>query len=253
MGQEKIIVSATGEYESRDLSPIQAKEMAIQNAKINALKNAGITEKIHSSSVLYTSQTGLNLTKLFSEISSNEIKGEIVVNDVKIIDQSFINNGNMVIKVEILATVYKYHKNKDPAFTFEMNGIQDKYFTDEDLKFTFTPRKDCYLKIFTLTDSTASLLYPCQNKNSPYLNEDEGRLFKANETITFPMKFGISYIGELPYSKSSEINHFLFVILKNEFPIKNISSLNDILNWIYSIPPDIRLIEYKEVLIKRRS
>ena len=32
LSQEKISVSAIGEYESRDLSPIQAKEMAIQNA-----------------------------------------------------------------------------------------------------------------------------------------------------------------------------------------------------------------------------
>ena len=65
-----------------NLSPRDARNDAINEAKKNALRNAGIKESVSFSSVLFTSEGSYDFSQLFSEISVIESDGEIIIDTV---------------------------------------------------------------------------------------------------------------------------------------------------------------------------
>jgi len=256
IGMEKIQVTATGRSVTRDLPPSAAIEKAKEDAMREALRIAGIPQIVSSTSVRIVEEKSsgkkIDYQKFFKEFAEIEVKGEVIIDGCVIKNQNFDQSGNMVTDVQISATVYKYTESVDRSFYFEIFGLGQEYYVDNKLSFDFEPRKDCYLRIFTFTDSTANILFPYSNQKYPNLCDDESQLFKGKNKVTFPLKDGISYVGELPEGRISEINNFFFVMLKEDIPVKNISSLEDILRWIYSIPPNMRYLRYEEILLKQR-
>jgi len=256
IGMEKIQVTATGRSVTRDLPPSAAIEKAKEDAMREALRIAGIPQIVSSTSVRIVEQKSsgkkIDYQKFFKEFAEIETSGEVIINKCVIDNQTFDNSGNIVTDVHIFATVFKYSESRDGSFIFEISGLSEVYYVGDKLSFSFTPRKDCYLRIFTFTDSTATILFPYYNQKYPHLCDDDSRLFRAKESVKFPINEGISYTGELAEGRNSEINNFLFVMLKEDIPVKNISSLEDILRWIYSIPPNMRYLRYEEILLKQR-
>ena len=59
-----------------DVSPNQAKRIALNEAKIEALRKAGIGENVSSQQLLFTSEINNDFTDFFASSSQIEIKGD---------------------------------------------------------------------------------------------------------------------------------------------------------------------------------
>lgn len=251
--QETKKIISKGISITRDISPLEAKFRAIEDAKINALKKAGISEEISLSNFLHTTQVNNNFNQSFNEISTSEINGAITIDTILSESRKFDEYNNMIIEVEILSNVYKYSSKSDPDFTFKVENIRDVYYSGEYLKFNFTPTRDGYLKVFNIADDNAFVLYPYENEEVQYLSDEKARLFKANKEVLFPVHpaYKKGYKIHINENKKEEINLLIFFYTKTVTPFYKRKNYKDILQYIYEIPPEKRSISYINVLIKR--
>jgi len=253
--QETIKVRATGVSISRDITPKEALNAAIKDAQQNAYLKAGIAEQVQVASIQYEISTPSSVYRLFSEISSIESNAQIIIDSIYPESRKFDENGNMIITVDIDATVYMQEEKSDPTFYFNIDGLKDTYYENEIISFSITPTQDGYLKIFAINSvNKAYLLYPYTHPTISYLSDKNDSLFRKGVPTYLPVHeaYRPGYSVEMQTSYPSEINNLIFVFLK-----KNIAwtekdyNLNSILKWIYEIPCDSRSIQNKTVVIKR--
>ncbi|MBN2174741.1 MAG: hypothetical protein JW731_11455, partial [Bacteroidales bacterium] len=185
--QKKIDVTAQGSYEARDLTLEEVKNKAIDEAKRNAMVKAGISENVTMTDFLYTFEDDEKFNEIFQSFVSTETGAEIIVNEVREINRDINEFGNILMEVEIDATIFKHKEEKDPSFKFKVEGIKEYYYNKDPLNFNFLPTGDGFLKIFNVTDQTAFILYPYKDQAYSYLNDEMGRLFEKNKKVSFPI------------------------------------------------------------------
>lgn len=210
----------------------QITQRAINEAKIEALKKAGIAENIASFSDFFQSENKEKYEELFTSDILSDIRGS--VKDVEILDtkKSFDQTSRLRIEVLINCTVIKYLTEKDLAFDAWVDGIGMFYPSETNLMFNVKPSKDSYLKIFILSESEAFQLFPNDQESSFLLN--------ANTQYNFPSEL-MEY--ELYTDKKSEVHRMIMVFMKEDIPYTNKVEYKKIIDWIFSIPPDIRVIK----------
>lgn len=229
-----------------DVSPNMAKERALNDAKVNALKAAGIDETVNSYQLLFTSQAKNDYSQFFSSDIQSEMQG--AVKSVKVLSEKiYCSNDNRIIcEVIINAVVVKYTTKADAGFKSNIDGIKGVYNHGDNLTFNLKVTQNCYLTIFNITDSEAGVLFPNEY-------EKENAL-KKQDVYNFPMAKIDYSLGN--NSKNQEINRLIFVFTKKEIPFikmnreQNTTS-ETIFNWIYSIPPDERYMEYFTLSINK--
>ena len=254
MGQKKKTVRATGTAISHDLTPEQTRAKAIEDAKRNALNKAGVSETISFTDFSYKFEDNEKFGEIFQAISMIETGGEIVVDEVLSETKDFNEFGNMVVEVEIEATVYRHRKSADPTFLLRVDGIDEVYQNEDLLQFTVAPTQDAFLKIFNITEESTSVLYPYSSKENPQYNDKTGRLFKANEAVQLPLHPAYSdgyYLEVDTPGKDREFNILLFVFTKQDIPFIEDPTFNNVMKWIYSISPDERVMAQEGFVIKR--
>ncbi|MDR2476038.1 MAG: DUF4384 domain-containing protein [Bacteroidales bacterium] len=232
--QDIKIDRATGEWSISNISPEQAYERALTEAKFEALRLAGIDESINEINSLYTTQQGQSYTG----VSNIELGGEVVDFTIleKKIEQKQAGTDLLVARVAIKAVVRKYDKKRDPSFLLKVEGIEHAYRNGDKLSFFVTPYGDGFLKIFVFEhNNNGYLLYP---------NEyEKNRLFQSNTKVKFPLSYGFDYqLEKIDATKISETNLLLFVYTKQDVPFfeKEIN-FHSVLNWIAKISPDNRV------------
>ncbi len=252
--QKKKTVIARGSAISHDLTPEQTKAKAIEDAKRNALNKAGVSETVSFTDFSYKFDDNEKFSEIFQAISSIETGGEIVVDEIISEQKSFNEFDNMVVDVEIKATVYRHKKRADPAFLFTVSDIDEVYNHEDLLQFKITTTKDSYLKIFNITEEETTLLYPYKDPDNPQYNDDINRLFKANETTQLPVHpaYSEGYFLEVETpGKSREFTILMFVLTKQNIPFIEKPSFGNVMKWIYSIPPDERVTGQEGFVIKK--
>jgi hypothetical protein len=254
--QEKTTVRATGTYFSAELSPRQTRDRAIEEAKRAALNKAGVAESISFTDFNYQFEDNERFKEIFQSISSIETGGEIIVDTILSERRYFNDFGNMVIEVEIEASIYRHNAAADPAFRFTVEGIDPVYKDGDLLQFHFTPAQDGYLKIFNITDTEAEtyLLYPYKDPENKSLNDDPERLFERRQTIQMPVNpaFDHGYYLEVAApDKTQEFNILMFIFTKQNIPFFGQVDFKNMMKWIYSIPPDQRATEQYGFIIKK--
>src|ERR1035438_6449104 len=99
-----------------DISPNKAKIDALNDAKINALKKAGIEEHINSYQMLFTSQAKNDYTQFFNSDIQSEIQGAVKTYKIKS-ERVYINSNNVIVSEVIIdAWVIKYDSKPDIKF-----------------------------------------------------------------------------------------------------------------------------------------
>ena len=96
---------------SGDISPNQAKIQALNDAKINALKAAGIGEHINSYQLLFTSQQKNDYSQFFSSDIQSEIQGAV--------ESYYIKSERVYCKSEFEIIYEVYNVSFDPTNTFK--------------------------------------------------------------------------------------------------------------------------------------
>jgi len=225
-----------------------AKREALNQAKIEALRLAGVNEQLQSFEMLFRSEINNDFTEFFSSDIHAELRGAVkhyslVSTETKTNPQSNLP----YIEVTINATVILYSNGPDPAFNVKVEGIKAIYNENEYLTFSIISTKDCYLNIFGISDSYTSLLYP--NKWEKF------KLIEAGKKVSFPM-------GRVDYpltkgGKSPEITRAVFVFTKEPIGYLNYvdeeeqnTTSEEIFSWIYSIMPDQRNAVYQVFTVR---
>lgn len=256
VAQEVVSVISSGRSITRDLSPELARIKAIEDAKGNALRKAGISESFNITSLLTTSQIKEEVNQLFDEFTTSEINGAIVVDTVFNERRLWDSHNNMIIDVEIAATVYTYNERSDPSFEFKIGGLREIYDEIEKMKFSILPSQNGYLKIFTLNGNSVDLLYPYKSKISKYLDDKEDSLFLKNVTVEFPVHPGYrnGYSLKIKSGSEHETDYLFFVFLKQNIPfLQSDLNLRELYSWIYKIPIDQRKVEVRILRINKTN
>ncbi|MGD9978105.1 MAG: DUF4384 domain-containing protein [Bacteroidales bacterium] len=227
----------------------EAKGRALAEAKLNALKMAGVSEHIQSYDFLFKSEVGSKFDEVFMSDMQSEIRGAVksyTMNADKGIDEF----NNFYVEVTIDADIILYTNGPDPAFRVNIDGIKQGYQNGDKMQYTITPTIDCYLNIFNLYENSASMIFP-----NPY---EKSKKFKAGETVTFPQSSLLDgYVLEKT-TQEPEKNKLLFVFTKRNIPYINfrlnqdddqITSFEDISTWLFSISPDERVNYFMQFVI----
>ncbi len=233
-------------YISGDVSPNQAKFLALNDAKINALKAAGVGENIKSYQLLFSSQEKNEYSQFFSSDIQSEIQGAVASYDIT--NQVTVKKSEIELYIEITidAAVIKYETKPDNTFDAYIEGLKAVYNNHDKLTFTVKTTQACYLTIFNITDVDATLMYPnSYEKQNP---------FNSIKVYNFPS-------GQVDYSletdlKEKESNRLIFVFTKTAVPFikmdkDQVTTNDNIFNWIYSIMPDQRKVEYRSLIIQK--
>jgi hypothetical protein len=224
---------------SGDISPNQAKNLALVDAKINALKQAGVDEKLNSCQVLFTSEVKNEYSQFFSSDIQSEMQGAI--KSYSILSEKIYckNEVEIICEITIDATVIKYDAKPDPAFDLKVEGIKPMYSSGDNLNFDIKASQNGYLTIFNITDTEATQLYPNEFETQSKLDKLKAYKFPVAK-IDYTLGSGL---------KKQETDRLIFVLTKNPIPFikmnkDQVTSNESIFAWIYSIPPDQRKVEY---------
>ena len=225
-----------------NISPEIAKENALFNAKIEALRKAGIPENL----LAEITQMG----EIFIETSNIEIGGgiteyEIVSDDIRIAQEK--KSQVLIAEVVINAKVIKYNKESDPSFQIKVQGLKSVYKEQENLYFDVTAYQNGYLRIFHFEeDGTGTQIYP-----DKAIEPD--MLFQKNDIIRFPINDHYNYeLVKTDKTKKKEINRILFLFLKENINFtEDYINLQSVLNWKAGISPDKRTQVFREFIIEQ--
>ncbi len=243
------LVKVTGikgiSFISGDVSPNQAKSLALNDAKINALRSAGIGENIKSYRLLFSSQEKNEYSQFFSSDIQSEIQGAVTSYDI--INQATIKKNEIELYIEITidASVIKYETKPDNTFDANIEGIKGVYNNLDKLTFSVKTTQNCYLTIFNINDNEATLMFPNSLEKQKLLN--------SNEINKFPPQADYELETNL---KDKEFNRLIFVFTKTAVPYikmnkEQVTTNEAIFNWIYSIMPDQRKVEYRSLIIQK--
>ena len=230
-----------------DISPNQAKRIAINKAKIEALRKAGIAESVSSQQLLFSSEVNNDFKEFFSSGFQIEIRGAVQSYEVTS-EKLYARDGlgGIFYSITINAKVVKYDTSPDASFDANIDGIKAVYVENSNLKFSLRSTQDCHLIIFNIGDKATSLLFPS-------VFEPTFKI-KALEAYEFP----ISEINYTMYidSGKAETNRLVFLFTKKKYnyiKVKKdgLTSKEEMFEFIYSIPPDERKIEYLSYYITK--
>ena len=223
------------------ISEAEARREALNDAKVEALRKAGVSEHLQTYEMLFRSEMNNDFSEFFGSDIQAELQG--AVQDYHVLSWSRkIDPETNLFAIEVLlnATIIKYSNRPDPTFNVKVEGIKPVYGEGENLTFTIFATQNCYLHIFGITDKYTSLIYP---------NTWEAhKLFEAGKQEKFP-------IGNVEYplfksGKEPELTRIVFVFTKDPVQYlsfkgeEQITSSEAIFSWIYSLMPDRRKVDY---------
>lgn len=236
---------AVGRWEvSNDITPKQAEERALFEAKKEALRKAGIMENVWSVFGQVTSDSGNEFAEAYSSVSMLAINGMVNVTDMNVSDEWDPGLKRDVKVVTIDAYVTKDETKEDKSYAIEVFDIAPIYKDQELFECSFKIHgTDSYLKFFWFGEDGAAIVYP---------NEEEGnQLFKAGTRYHFPVTTKIDMVMEkADKSKDVEKVNIIVVATKQDYPYLGDTDYQSILTWIYNLPADQRTLFYTLTLIK---
>lgn len=225
---------------SGDISPNEAKKEALTNAKINCLLKAGVSENINSYQTLYTNQSNNKFEQVFTSESQSQLQGNI--KSYSIVNEKIYckNEFEIIYEIVINAEVIKYKSEIDNKFQVNIENLKNTYNVGDDFSFQFKSTVDCYLTIFDLLDTTATLVYPHNKLSKKNIK---------NMEIKFPYEG--NFTAELSPGNvtTSEPHRLLLVFSKEAYPFilhdnNYFTSYEKVIGWVNSIEPSQKNIQY---------
>ena len=251
-----------GEYivdANADITLKAAFEKAVNEAKMEALRKAGVTENVSSSDIMTSSESGAGFKEEMNSFVSVEINGA-VLNDSIVEKKSFTNQfGNLVAQVLINVDVIKYEARADASFDFKVEGVKEYYENGDLMNFSFLPYSEGYLKIFNVNDSESFVVFPFSSTEYPFLNDTIDQKFKPHKLVNFPVNklMGDPATKQVGYALSTEAarehNYLILVYTKQNVPFKGNLNYKSVLNWIYRITPDQRKVQFFDFVIVNKK
>ncbi len=238
--QEIILKNISGKASAQSIN--EAKTKAIENAKMNALYNAGIEENLNSYTDLFRAESGNNYEELFASGVFIDIRG--AVKNVDIVEEKsrIVEGDYIIVDVLINCTVIKYNSLPDPLFNADISGILPFYYNEDNLKFSITSSQNSWLNVYVFTKSEAYELFPNKIEKSFQLQQ--------NVKYDFPV---IAKYYMTCNKLEQETNRIVFILMKNDYPYAGEISYKSISDWIFSLPPSERVIYSFTTIVHKNS
>lgn len=226
---------------SNDITPIQARENAINYAKVEALRKAGVPEYVAESNLMYKSEKQMQLKEVYESLTTVDVSGEI--SEFSIIkEEKRVNEfGNLIYEVWINATVTVHKNSKDPGFDIEVKGVRESYLSPDKLIFEVSPLKDGFLTIFILSEQESGVIFPNRLERQEKL--------EGQKVYKFPKSKALDY--EVTSDNSVEVNYLLLLYTKREIPFVGDQTPENILRFIAKIDPSEKCLKSFSLLIKK--
>jgi hypothetical protein len=212
-----------------------SRNKALNDAKTKALQQAGIEENISAYTDYFQAETNENYQELFSSQVFTQMKG--VVRNVEILNETkeFVEGDNIKTTVSIQCTVMKFTSDPDMLYKAVIEGIKPVYYSGDALTFSVKVSIDSYLKIFCIPESKENAYFLFPNEYEPDF------VLKADETYNFP--YNLEMYEMMLDGKGQQIDRFIFVITKKPYPFYSTINYSNILEWIFDIPLNQRIVE----------
>lgn len=248
---------------SDDYSYNQELVRALNSAKEEALRKAGIGEDIVSYRTIYSTSYNDDFNRTFSSDALLNIQGtikswEYISKPRKSYDEEL---DNFFINLSIKAKVQKYRSRPDPQFVARINGIRPLYkvseSSDDNLNFIVTPSQECFMKVFYINGTSAEIVYPIRIGEGA---KDYAMFKDAILSENNPKE--IDYLApDLNDDEENSIGKLIFVITKKPYDFVYAeldqdgyytnTKVNKIFEWIMNIEPGDRAIYYEQFSISR--
>ncbi|MDD4847636.1 MAG: hypothetical protein PHR53_02580 [Bacteroidales bacterium] len=232
--QKKKTVEAEGTWEMHgDITPNQAKEKALFEAKKNALAKVG--ENVNSISLLTTSSDQQQFTEDFSELTTISVDGKVrLLNEPDYAETRSNINGMRVMKASIKAEVMMDDRF-DPEFVLNVKDLQNVYRHNDELSFSVELFKDAYVRIFwfdNTLEGKGDIIYP-------FPNFDKDSLLPQGKHI-FPINKMLAYTVEKKNTEKTEKSILIIVATKRQIPFINEVNYYNFFKWYQQIAGDER-------------
>lgn len=218
---------------SEEMTLEQVKQKAINSAKIEALKAAGIEENINSYSDYFRSESDNKMEELFASDILSDIRGTVKNIEVVNTNKGFTNEGNLKVTVTINCTVIKYNSERDMTFDAWVDGVKMFYKENDGLEFKVKTTQECYLRAFMFGPKEAYVLLPNDYEKSFIL--------QAQTEYKFP--YNVEEYTLYTTGPKKEANRLVLVFTKKDVYYTGEVDYKGITDWIMSIPPDERSIK----------
>ena len=241
--QTKRVRGISGRCEiSRHITLEEAEQKALQNAKTNALRKAGVPEKLWTVTGLISQDDGSEFSQVLSRMTTLQVDGFINIRDVQYSET--VEDGKRYAVATIDADV-KRGGEVDPTFVLDINNMETIYKEGERLSFTARIYgHDAYIHLFWFDECSGSVIYP-----NPY---EAKKVFHKEAEYTFPTNENMEYIMEkLDKSKKFETINLIAVATKRDIPfIGDNITFESVLKWIYAIPANERAAWREAIVIQ---
>lgn len=250
-------VTAMGSYvASKDETPAYGQLRALQEAKKQALREAGVMDNVFSTSIIKMDNNGSEFQEIFTELSRIEQEGRVRVLEQMDAKPDFYQDSKLVkYTTTIHAEVVVEETEEDLNFRFKIDGMQNTYLSGEKMSFTILPMADCYIRIFFFgknADNNAQI-YPLQG------------IFKdiqlhAYVPVSFPPEDN-TFLYDKPFDYTLEANDekvsveqdvILIVALKKDYPFIDEVNYENVINWLSRIKRNERYVYWQGVNIVDR-
>ncbi len=225
-----------------DESITSARQKAVNDAKTNALRRAGVAENVLSFADLYQAELDENYTELFTSQVFTDIRG--AVKNVDIVNESsnIYDGRNIKVEVEINCVVLKYKTEPDLMYQVKVEGVEPVVREGDELRFSVEPSIDSYMYLFCIPEKLDKAFFVYPNEDEPAF------LLQNNRRYNFPL-------GSINFEldgKGQQTDRLVFVFTKQNYPFSGDTSYERLMDWIFSIPPDQRNFQSFSVTILPR-
>lgn len=203
------------------LSVEQAREKAIQEVKVKALQESGISELITNDQYLAVSISDNNNNEKYYESTFSEIRGEISSFTLNNFTQTIGEGGEILICADANVSIIKYDDYERNGPKVEVSGIRNRYKSLELLDFTVRANKDGYIWIFLVDNNeNYTLLFPENPKQMNVIFKDKS-ISLPNEEVYWQLN-----TNEIIEEKNS----ILIVVSDENIPISS-ATITNFNNW----------------------
>ncbi|MDH6341587.1 hypothetical protein M2480_000956 [Parabacteroides sp. PFB2-12] len=233
---QTVEVQVSGIWEMANITPEKARLYALNNAKENALREAGISEEFI---IMHTGAVSDKITRFISH-SNSELLGEIV--NYEVIDERIQSQGKRhYYQIMIKATVKTGKVKRDIEFDVQIKGIKNTAYRDGEMFiFSITPTKDCYATVFWLDESgNGALIYPNPAEPTEKLLAQSHSIFPRTQ----------NYKARKETKEPTEIISLVFVFTKQNIPFTQDCTWDNIQKWIMAIPSDKHTLKYNSIVV----
>jgi Domain of unknown function (DUF4384) len=236
--QVKKVTNAFGVALIANITPEQARSKALDEAKVDALRKAGVEEWIQSFDYLDKKEEHNQFSEFFHSVTSVQTMGNVTSWEV-VKEQKKLEGNNLLYEVFIDAEVRVYKTKTDPGFQIRISGISPVYKNEDKLTFDVLANREGYLSVYIIDhQSTVSRLFP----------NDQEKQYQLKAGLRYPFPFSPHFDYEVYTELKEEQNYIFFLFTRQEIPFSG-KIFNEFIEYVYGIEPHERFLFMEKIRI----